>query len=74
MQRSKGFHTENRKECCFYQESRSAINQKECSLITGLRAEQSENRNDLALFIDLKFEIIKFNPLLDLERSGGLSN
>jgi 3'-phosphoadenosine 5'-phosphosulfate sulfotransferase (PAPS reductase)/FAD synthetase len=33
--------------------------------ITGLRAEQSENRNDLALFeYDSNFEIIKFNPLL----------
>jgi 3'-phosphoadenosine 5'-phosphosulfate sulfotransferase (PAPS reductase)/FAD synthetase len=29
-------------------------------LITGLRAEQSENRNDL-LEYDEKFEIIKFN-------------
>jgi phosphoadenosine phosphosulfate reductase len=45
-------------------------------LITGLRAEQSENRNDLALLNTIqKFEIIKFNPLLkvDFERSGGLS-
>jgi phosphoadenosine phosphosulfate reductase len=34
-------------------------------LITGLRAEQSENRNDLALLNTIrKFEIIKFNPLL----------
>jgi len=34
-------------------------------LFTGLRAEQSENRNDLHLFeYDEKFEIIKFNPLL----------
>jgi phosphoadenosine phosphosulfate reductase len=33
--------------------------------ITGLRAEQSQNRNDLDLFeYDDKFEIIKFNPLL----------
>jgi phosphoadenosine phosphosulfate reductase len=32
--------------------------------ITGLRAEQSENRSDLSLLNTMKFEIIKFNPLL----------
>jgi phosphoadenosine phosphosulfate reductase len=33
--------------------------------ITGLRAEQSENRNDLQAFeFDEKFDIIKYNPLL----------
>lgn len=57
----------NRKECCFIRKvaplkkalSGNAI------WITGLRAEQSENRNDLAFFeYDEKFDIIKFNPLL----------
>jgi phosphoadenosine phosphosulfate reductase len=58
---------ENRKECCFIRKvaplkkalSGNAI------WITGLRAEQSENRNDLAFFeYDAHFDIIKFNPLL----------
>jgi phosphoadenosine phosphosulfate reductase len=58
---------ENRKECCFIRKvaplkkalSGNAI------WITGLRAEQSENRNDLAFFeYDANFDIIKFNPLL----------
>jgi phosphoadenosine phosphosulfate reductase len=59
---------ENRKECCFIRKvaplkkalSGNAI------WITGLRAEQSENRNDLAFFeYDAHFDIIKFNPLLN---------
>ena len=58
---------ENRKECCFIRKvapltkalSGNAI------WITGLRAEQSANRNDLNLFeYDDNFKIIKFNPLL----------
>ena len=58
---------ENRKECCSIRKVvplRKAL--KENSIwITGLRAEQSENRNDLELFeYDAHFEIIKFNPLL----------
>jgi phosphoadenosine phosphosulfate reductase len=58
---------ENRKECCSIRKVvplRKAL--KGNSIwITGLRAEQSENRNDLALFeYDAHFEIIKFNPLL----------
>lgn len=58
---------ENRKECCFI---RKVIPLKKALAgnavwITGLRAEQSENRNDLQLFeYDGNFEIIKFNPLL----------
>ncbi len=58
---------ENRKECCFI---RKVVPLKKAlsgnSLwITGLRAEQSENRNDLDLFeYDSNFDIIKFNPLL----------
>lgn len=58
---------ENRKECCFI---RKVVPLKKGLAgnkvwITGLRAEQSENRNDLALFeYDANFDIIKFNPLL----------
>lgn len=58
---------ENRKECCFI---RKVVSLKKGLAgnqiwITGLRAEQSENRNDLALFeYDAHFDIIKFNPLL----------
>jgi phosphoadenosine phosphosulfate reductase len=58
---------ENRKECCFIRKVSPLTKAlKENSVwITGLRAEQSENRNDLHLFeYDAKFEIIKFNPLL----------
>lgn len=58
---------ENRKECCFIRKVVPLTKAlKGNSLwITGLRAEQSENRNDLALFeYDEKFDIIKFNPLL----------
>ena len=58
---------ENRKECCFIRKVApltKALNGNKV-WITGLRAEQSENRNDLNLFeYDEKFEIIKFNPLL----------
>jgi phosphoadenosine phosphosulfate reductase len=58
---------ENRKECCFIRKVvplRKAL--KGNSIwITGLRAEQSENRNDLPFFeYDAGFDIIKFNPLL----------
>jgi phosphoadenosine phosphosulfate reductase len=58
---------ENRKECCFIRKVApltKALQGNEI-WITGLRAEQSENRNDLNLFeYDEKFDIIKFNPLL----------
>lgn len=58
---------ENRKECCFIRKVvplRKAL-EGNAVWITGLRAEQSENRNDLQLFeYDANFEIIKFNPLL----------
>ncbi len=58
---------ENRKECCFIRKVvplTKALKGNEI-WITGLRAEQSENRNDLALFeYDANFNIIKFNPLL----------
>lgn len=58
---------ENRKECCFIRKVvplRKALAGNSV-WITGLRAEQSENRHDLNLFeYDANFEIIKFNPLL----------
>jgi phosphoadenosine phosphosulfate reductase len=58
---------ENRKECCFIRKVvplRKALSGNTV-WITGLRAEQSENRHDLNLFeYDGNFEIIKFNPLL----------
>lgn len=58
---------ENRKECCFIRKVApltKALKGNEI-WITGLRAEQSENRSDLALFeFDAHFNIIKFNPLL----------
>lgn len=58
---------ENRKECCSI---RKVVPLKKALAgndvwITGLRAEQSENRSDLNLFeYDDHFKIIKFNPLL----------
>jgi phosphoadenosine phosphosulfate reductase len=58
---------ENRKECCFIRKVAPLTKALKGNSIwiTGLRAEQSENRNDLHLFeYDEKFEIIKFNPLL----------
>ena len=58
---------ENRKECCFIRKVApltKALKGNEI-WVTGLRAEQSENRNDLAAFeYDAHFNIIKFNPLL----------
>ena len=58
---------ENRKECCFIRKVApltKALNGN-AVWITGLRAEQSANRNDLNLFeYDDNFKIIKFNPLL----------
>ena len=58
---------ENRKECCFIRKVAPLTKalQGNTIWITGLRSEQSDNRNDLALFeYDAKFDIIKFNPLL----------
>ncbi|MBK0370632.1 phosphoadenylyl-sulfate reductase [Flavobacterium agrisoli] len=58
---------ENRKECCFIRKVvplKKALAGNEV-WITGLRAEQSENRQNLDLFeYDDNFKIIKFNPLL----------
>lgn len=58
---------ENRKECCFIRKVAPltrALKGNEI-WITGLRAEQSENRSDMTAFeYDAHFNIIKFNPLL----------
>jgi phosphoadenosine phosphosulfate reductase len=58
---------ENRKECCFIRKVAPLTKALKGNSvwITGLRAEQSVNRNDLALFeYDENFAILKFNPLL----------
>ena len=58
---------ENRKECCFIRKvvPLTRALKGNSIWITGLRAEQSENRSDLHLFeYDANFDIIKFNPLL----------
>ncbi len=58
---------ENRKECCFIRKVKPLTKalQGNAIWITGLRAEQSENRSDLNFFeYDAHFGIIKFNPLL----------
>lgn len=57
----------NRKECCFIRKVAPLTKALKGNSIwiTGLRAEQSENRQDLAFFeYDANFDIIKFNPLL----------
>jgi phosphoadenosine phosphosulfate reductase len=58
---------ENRKECCFIRKVAPLTKALKGNSIwiTGLRAEQSENRSDSAFFeYDAHFDIIKFNPLL----------
>ncbi len=58
---------ENRKECCYIRKVVPLIKALKGNQvwITGLRAEQSDNRNNLAVFeYDANFDIIKFNPLL----------
>jgi phosphoadenosine phosphosulfate reductase len=58
---------ESRKECCFIRKVAPLTKalQGKAIWITGLRAEQSENRSDLNFFeYDAHFDIIKFNPLL----------
>ncbi|POY36066.1 phosphoadenylyl-sulfate reductase [Solitalea longa] len=58
---------ENRKECCRIRKIeplKKALAGAEI-WITGIRAEQSENRKDFHLFeYDESFKLIKFNPLL----------
>ncbi|MEN9981689.1 MAG: hypothetical protein RL542_1476 [Bacteroidota bacterium] len=58
---------ENRKECCLIRKVAPLTKALKGNAIwiTGLRAEQSENRSDLNFFeYDAHFDIIKFNPLL----------
>ena len=58
---------ENRKECCFIRKVAPLTKALKGNAIwiTGLRAEQSENRSDLNFFeYDAHFDIVKFNPLL----------
>lgn len=59
---------ENRKECCSIRKVkplRRALSGNQ-AWVTGLRADQSENRNSLATaMFDKGFNILKFNPLLD---------
>ena len=58
---------ENRKECCYIRkvEPLKKALAGNRMWITGLRAEQSENRSNLHLFeFDANFDILKFNPLL----------
>ena len=71
--RTKGFNSfydsvENRKECCKIRKIvplRRAL--KDAKVwITGLRAEQSENRAEMEMFEwDAGFEILKYNPLIN---------
>ncbi len=71
--REKGFNSfyesvENRKTCCGIRKIdglKRALAGKEI-WITGLRAEQSENRNDMkVLEFDKNFNIYKYNPLIN---------
>jgi phosphoadenosine phosphosulfate reductase len=59
---------ENRKECCNIRKVeplKRALEGNEC-WITGLRASQSENRQDLDFFVwDDGFQLVKCNPLLN---------
>jgi len=59
---------ENRKECCFIrkvQPLKRALQGVEV-WVTGLRADQSDNRQSLQLLEwDDNFKVIKYNPLLD---------
>lgn len=70
---NKGFHSfyesvDNRKECCRIRKivplKRALANQQ--VWITGLRAEQSENRQQMTMWErDESNQIFKFNPLID---------
>ena len=69
----KGFHSfyqsvENRKECCFIRkiEPLNRALQGAQIWITGLRAEQSDNRSSMPMLEwDEPKKILKFNPLID---------
>lgn len=58
---------ENRKECCYVRKViplNRALEGVEC-WITGIRAEQSDNRQGMEYFeVDTQRQIIKYNPLL----------
>jgi phosphoadenosine phosphosulfate reductase len=59
---------ESRKECCFIRKVAPLTKALKGNAIwiTGLRADQSENRLNMELFeYDAHFDIIKFNPLLN---------
>jgi phosphoadenosine phosphosulfate reductase len=70
---TKGFHSfyssvENRKECCFIRkiEPLNRALQGADVWITGLRAEQSENRADMPMIEwDTQKNLYKINPLID---------
>jgi len=72
LTREKGFHSfydsvENRKECCHIRKvvplQRALQNTK--VWVTGLRAEQSTNRQDMPLITwDAGYNLLKFNPLI----------
>jgi phosphoadenosine phosphosulfate reductase len=71
--KGKGFHSfynsvEERKECCFIRKIaplKRALNDADV-WITGLRADQSENRNDMKIWEwDEGNKVHKFNPLID---------
>ncbi len=71
--KAKGFNSfytsiENRKECCFIRKieplNRALVGTK--VWITGLRAEQSENRANMPMFEwDESKQLVKFNPIID---------
>ncbi len=58
---------ENRKECCYFRKViplNRALEDVDC-WITGIRADQSDNRQGMEYFeIDKQRQIIKYNPLL----------
>lgn len=59
---------EDRKECCYFRKIiplNRALEGMEC-WITGIRADQSENRKEMYFFeIDQQRNILKYNPLLN---------
>ncbi len=73
LTKSKGFNSfyesvENRKECCFVRKIeplKRALKGSEV-WVTGLRAEQSENRQDMPIWEwDEANKVYKYNPLID---------
>ena len=73
LTKEKGFNSfyesvENRKECCFIRKIeplKRALNGAEV-WVTGLRADQSENRNDMPIWEwDEGNQVYKYNPLIN---------